>query len=58
MSETVVSGAFLRIGQNRIGFCRFLEFFFRRVVVQIFVGMVLNRQFAIRAFNFCFGRVF
>ena len=36
MPETVVSRAFLRVGQNRISFRRFLKFFFRRVVVRDF----------------------
>ncbi len=48
MTETVVGRPLLRIGQDRIGLGRFLEFVLRLRVVRIFVRMVLDRQAAIR----------
>ena len=56
VSETIVSRAFLRIGQNPIRFSRFFEFFFRFGVSGIFVGMMLNGERSVSAFDLDFGR--
>ena len=48
----VVSGFFLFVGKNGIGVLHFFEFFFRRFVIGIAVGMIFHRQLAEGFFNF------
>ncbi len=57
MTELVVGGAFLCIGEHRVGFGQFLEFVFGLLVTGIFIGMILNGQATIRLFNFGIARV-
>lgn len=52
MAKTVVGGTFFGIRQNGVGFAAFFELFFRVRVIGIAVGMELQRQFAIGAFDF------
>ena len=55
--ELVVRGALARIGQDLVGFLRFLEFLFRRLVVRIAIRMVLHRELAIRLLEVVVGGV-
>jgi hypothetical protein len=51
MSEAVVRRSLVCVGQDRVGFAAFLEFFFRIGVIRIAIRMKLQRQLAIGAFN-------
>jgi hypothetical protein len=51
LAELIVSGAFIGVLQDIIGFVGFLEFRFRRRIVGIAVGMVFHGKLAIRAFQ-------
>jgi hypothetical protein len=51
MSEPVVRGPLVRVGQDRIGLTAFLEFFFGVGVVRIAIRMELQRQLAIGALD-------
>src|SRR5205823_5164203 len=57
VTESIVSGAFVRIHQHVVGFAQLLEFFLGVRVVRIFVRMKLDREFAISAFDFLCGRI-
>ena len=52
MAVPVVSGPRLRIAQGFVGFAQFLEFFLGGFVAGIFIGMILEGQFAIGLFDF------
>jgi hypothetical protein len=52
MPETVIRSALLRIGQDRIGFGAFLEFFLGMRVIGILVRMVLYRKCPVGPFYF------
>ena len=56
VAEAVVEPALLRVGEDRVGLGRFLERFLGLVVAGIAVGMVLQRQLAVRALDLLFGR--
>jgi hypothetical protein len=56
MTELVITGSFVAIGQNLIRFAAFFKLQRRFGVIPIAVGMVLNRQFPIRAIDFNFRR--
>jgi hypothetical protein len=58
MTVTVVCGALLGIGKNRICFGRFLEAIFGLFVSGISVRMVLKRELSIRALHLLVGRRF
>ena len=47
----VVGGAFLLVHEDVVGFAELLEFLFRVRVVGIFIGVKLDREFAIRALD-------
>jgi hypothetical protein len=51
MSEAVIRRSLVCVGQDRVGFAAFLEFFFRIGVIGIAIRMKLQRQLAIGAFN-------
>ena len=53
--KTVIGGAFIGIRQNGISFAALFEFFFRVGIVGIAVGVELQRQFAVGAFDFLFA---
>src|SRR5882672_7280297 len=57
MPETVVLPAFLRIAQDRVRFCGFLESFFGFFVIRIAIRVVLKRELAVGAFDFLFRGV-
>ena len=48
----VISGAFAVVHEDVIGLAEFLEFFFRRMVSRVFVGMKSYRELAVGAFDF------
>ena len=52
MTEPVIGGALVCVRQNFVGFLRFLEFFFRLLVIRILIWMVLYRHFAVRLLDF------
>lgn len=52
MPKAVIGAAFVGIRQNRIGFAALLELFFCVGIVGIAVGVELQRQFAVGAFDF------
>src|SRR5262249_13652540 len=52
MAEPIVTCSFLRIAQNGIRFGSFLELFFSLCISGIAIGMVLERQLSICAFDF------
>jgi len=56
--ELVVFLSFLRIPENFVGFVELLEFFFRRRLVLVDVGMVFAREFAERFANLVVARRF
>ena len=58
MTVLVVSGFFLRGGQDIVSFLNFFEFFFGFFIVWIAVRMVFHRQFAIGFFDFSFAGAF
>ena len=51
MAELVVGRAFFRIAQHLVGLADLLEFFLGGLVVGIFVGMILDGQFAVGLFD-------
>ncbi len=55
MTITIIGGALLHIRQHGVGFAAFLELIFRVGIVRIAVGMVLERQLAIGAFDLLIG---
>ncbi len=55
MTEAVIHAALFDIRQYRVGFAALLEFFFRVGIVGIAVGMELQRQLAIGAFDLLLG---
>ena len=55
MAVAVVGWAFLGIGENLIGLANFLEFFFGFFIALMFVGMMLDGEFAVSLFNFLGG---
>ncbi|MND03182.1 hypothetical protein D3C83_228840 [compost metagenome] len=52
MAETVVTGFLFLIAQYFVSLSCFFKFIFGRVVVRVFIGVVLNGNFAIGLFNF------
>src|SRR5690348_6504173 len=55
MPEAIVLGASLRVGENLVGFVEFLELFLGLLVAGVAVGMVLDRQTAVRLLKLVFG---
>ncbi len=55
VAVAVVDGALIGVGEDRVGFADFLEFFFRVRIVGIAVGMELQRQLAVGALQLDFG---
>jgi hypothetical protein len=55
MTELIVLRAFLCIGEHRISLGDFFEFFFRRFVARVPIGMVLQGRFAISFLDFIFA---
>jgi len=55
VTEAVVGGTFIGIRQNGISFAALFELLFRVGIVGIAVGMELQRQFAVGAFDFLFA---
>ncbi len=47
----VIGGAFLRIAQNAIGFGRFLELFFGRLIVGVAIRMILHGHLSVGGFK-------
>ncbi|MCG3146785.1 MAG: hypothetical protein PCFJNLEI_00219 [Verrucomicrobiae bacterium] len=47
VTEAVVGGAFLRVGEGFVGFAEFLEFFLSSVIAGIFVGMIFDGELAV-----------
>src|SRR5205814_10593648 len=56
MTEAVVHASLFSIGKHGVGFAALFELLFRIGVIRIPVRMVLQRQFAIRAFDLLFAR--
>ena len=52
MAVVVIGGAFLRVAQDAVSLCGFLEFLFGFGVVRIAVGVVLERQLTIGALQY------
>src|SRR6185503_21312209 len=55
MTEAVVARAFITVAENGVGFGGFLEFLFGLLVALVAIGVVLERQPAIRALDFRVG---
>jgi hypothetical protein len=55
MAVAVVGWAFLGIGENLIGFADFLKLFLGFFIALMFVGMMLDGEFAVSLFNFLGG---
>ena len=55
MTEAIVAGALVAVAEDRVGFGRFLEFLFGLLVARVAIGMVLQRQLAIRALDLLLG---
>ena len=55
MAVAIVGWAFLWIGKNLVGFSNFLEFFFGFFISLMFVGMMLDGEFAVGLFNLLGG---
>jgi hypothetical protein len=55
MAVAVVGWAFLGIGENLIGLADFLKFFLGFLIALMFVGMMLDGEFAVGLFNFLGG---
>src|SRR5690606_2758487 len=53
VSIPIVAGAFIRIAKYLVGFSSFLKHGLRFVISRVFIGMVLNRFFAVCFFYFC-----
>ena len=56
VTETIVGRALIGIHQDIVGFSEFLKFFLRVRVARIFIGMILDREFAVGALHFILGR--
>lgn len=56
MAEAIIERALLLVAQDGVGLGTLLEFFLGLGVVGIPVGMVEQREFAIRALDFLFRR--
>ena len=56
MAEAIVGRALVAIGQDRVRLGALLELLLGRVVAGIAVGVVLQRELAIRALDFGVGR--
>jgi len=56
MAKAIVHAAFLGVRQDGIGLAAFFELFFRVRIVRIAVGMVLQRQLAVSAFDLLLAR--
>ena len=52
--EAIVRGPLVGIGQDRVGFAAFFEFFFGIGIIRIAIRMELQRQLAVGALNFLF----
>ena len=52
VAKMIVTLALVGISQHAICFGRFFEFFFRARVARVFVGVILDRQSAVRTFHF------
>ncbi len=52
VTEAVVHVALVGVGEDRVGLGRFLELLFGCLVAGIAIGMVLQRQLAVRALDF------
>jgi hypothetical protein len=57
MAVAVVERPLLGVGEDRVSFRDFLEFFFRIRIVRIAIGMPLHGQLAISALQFNFVTV-
>ena len=57
VAEAVVEAALLAIGEDRVGLGRFLELLFGLVVAGIAIGVVLQRELAVRALDLLIGRL-
>jgi hypothetical protein len=55
MAVAVVGWAFFGIGKNLIGFADFLKLFLGFFIALMFVGMMLDGEFAVSLFNFLGG---
>ena len=51
VAEAVVQRPLLAIGEHGVGLGRFLEFLFRLPVAGVAIGMVLQRELAVRALD-------
>jgi len=51
VTEAVVGGTLVGIGQDSVGFAALFEFFFRVGIIGIAIGMKLQRQFAVGTFD-------
>src|SRR5690606_15472314 len=58
MTIAVIGIAFLRIGQDFVGFLGFLEFFFCLVTVRVAIRVILHGEFAIRLLDVLVRSVF
>ena len=56
VSEAVVEAALVAIGKDRVGLGGFLEAFLGLAIVRVAIGMVLQRELAIRALDLLIGR--
>ena len=56
MTKAVVRCTLFAVSENRVGFAAFFELFFRVGIVGVAVGMVLQRQLAVGAFDLLIGR--
>ena len=55
MAKLVVLRSLLPVGEDRVGFGYFLEFFFCLLVAGISVGVMLQRQFSVGLFDLIFA---
>jgi len=55
MPEAIIERTLLFVAEHGVGFGALLEFFFRVGIVRISIGMILQRELAIRALDFLFG---
>ena len=57
VAEAIVERPLLLVGENGVGLGRFLEFLFRLAVARVAIGMMLQRQLAVGAFDLDYGRL-
>ena len=57
-AELVVLRALLRVGENFVSFCRFLEFFFCFFIARIFVRVIFNGELFVRMLDVVGARIF